>query len=115
MRHVHETWKTYNRTCRMELNVLEQFEVKWFTAFVLYIYHFYHEILFSAFYEHAEVQGDETSPNQLLVALTSDRGLCGGVHSNVAKAIKAELAEKSDISQTKLVLIGDKARTMLQR
>jgi len=68
-----------------------------------------------AFYEKAEVKGDEKSPNQLIMAMTSDRGLCGGVHSSVVKAVKANMAEREDNSETRLILIGDKSKTMLQK
>merc|ERR1712180_425412 len=40
-----------------------------------------------AFYEKVEVEQDKTKPNHLVVALSSDRGLCGGIHSSVAKCI----------------------------
>lgn len=52
---------------------------------------------------------------ELLIALTSDRGLCGGVHSNVCKAIKAKLAQKDSSVETKIILIGDKSRNIMQR
>lgn len=52
---------------------------------------------------------DET---EMIIALTSDRGLCGSIHSSVVKAIKARLVEKDD---AKLVLVGDKAKAMLQK
>lgn len=68
-----------------------------------------------AFYEQAEVKADENAGNQILMAVTSDRGLCGGVHSSVCKAIKAEMAAKTNADDVKLVLIGDKSKTMLQR
>merc|ERR1712137_1027640 len=34
-----------------------------------------------AFYQTAEVEQDKSKPNHLVVALSSDRGLCGGIHS----------------------------------
>lgn len=49
------------------------------------------------------------------MAVTSDRGLCGGVHSNVCKAIKAIMNEMENTADTKLVLIGDKSKAMLSR
>lgn len=67
-----------------------------------------------AFYEKAEIKQDEGKPKQLIVALTSDRGLCGGVHSSICKTIKSDLEDK-DTSETKLVLIGDKAKAQLQK
>ena len=69
---------------------------------------------FPAFYEQAEIKGDDKGSNQLYVAVTSDRGLCGGIHSSVVKAIKAEMAGKDNVD-TKLVLIGDKSNAMLQK
>lgn len=54
-------------------------------------------------------EDDET---EMILALTSDRGLCGSIHSSVVKAIKARLAQKDD---AKLVLVGDKAKAMLQK
>ena len=54
----------------------------------------------------------EDEETEMIIALTSDRGLCGSVHSSVVKAIKARLAEKED---AKLILVGDKAKAMLQK
>merc|ERR1711962_1632686 len=54
-----------------------------------------------AFYEKVEVEQDKTKPNHLVVALSSDRGLCGGIHSSGA--------------DTKLIIIGDKAKAILAR
>ncbi len=46
-----------------------------------------------AFYEKAEVKGpeDEKAP-KLIVAMTSDRGLCGAVHSSVGRLIRVILS-----------------------
>merc|ERR1712042_190822 len=33
----------------------------------------------TAFYEKAEVQAEESKPTKLVVAVTSDRGLCGAI------------------------------------
>ncbi|KAL4226961.1 ATP synthase subunit gamma [Mactra antiquata] len=52
---------------------------------------------------------------QLIIAMTSDRGLCGGVHSNICRAIKAKLADTAANVETKLILVGDKSRNILQR
>jgi len=69
----------------------------------------------TAFFEKAEVTQDDSKPNHLIVAITSDRGLCGAVHSNVVKAIKAKIGEQKEGVDTKLVLVGDKSRSMLAR
>jgi F-type H+-transporting ATPase subunit gamma len=50
-----------------------------------------------------------------MIALTSDRGLCGGVHSSVSKKIKAHMAKEADPSKVKIITIGDKAKAMLAR
>jgi len=67
------------------------------------------------FFEKAEVHADPSKPNKLIVALTSDRGLCGGVHSSICKTIKLRLADDPSEANTKLILIGDKARQQLQK
>lgn len=68
-----------------------------------------------AFVEKSELEQDQKKQEHLLVALTSDRGLCGGVHSAVAKAIRAKVEEKPDGMNFKIVAIGDKSRAMLGR
>ena len=70
---------------------------------------------FSALFEKAELSSDESKPNHLMVAISSDRGLCGGIHSGIAKYIKARLLEKPAGVNTKLIVCGDKAKTILQR
>ena len=57
----------------------------------------------------AEEEGDK---GQLIIACSSDRGLCGGVHSSIGRFLKAELAVNPN---TKVVIIGDKVRNILQR
>jgi len=67
------------------------------------------------FYEKSQVDTEE-KPKQikLMVAMTSDRGLCGGIHSSVCKAIKATIAE-GNTPDMKLVIIGDKAKAVFSR
>ncbi|KAG7168321.1 ATP synthase subunit gamma-like [Homarus americanus] len=67
----------------------------------------------AAFYEKAEVKPEEEKPKRLIVACSSDRGLCGAIHSNVCKHIKAELL--ADASNAAIVCIGDKSRAQLAR
>ena len=66
-------------------------------------------------HEKAEILTEERKPNHLLIAISSDRGLCGGIHSSVAKRIKGILQEKPKDGQTAIVTIGDKVRVILQR
>lgn len=69
-----------------------------------------------AFYEQAEVVGEEKeAPKELYIAMTSDRGLAGAVHSSIGKNIRAELAEKKSLDNVRIVCVGDKSRAFFQR
>ncbi|XP_067014693.1 ATP synthase subunit gamma, mitochondrial [Anabrus simplex] len=65
------------------------------------------------FYEKAEVVPVGEAPKKLLIAITSDRGLCGAVHTQVSRTIRNELAE--DGENIKVICVGDKSRAILQR
>ncbi|ROT80030.1 mitochondrial ATP synthase gamma subunit precursor [Penaeus vannamei] len=67
----------------------------------------------AAFYDKAEVKALEDKPQQVIVACSSDRGLCGAIHSSICKHIKAELA--GDASKAAIICVGDKSRAQLQR
>merc|ERR1712002_650728 len=67
----------------------------------------------ASFYEKAEIKGEEDKPTKLIVACSSDRGLCGAIHSSISKKIKAELLE--DASNAAIICIGDKSRAQLSR
>ncbi|XP_058799714.1 ATP synthase subunit gamma, mitochondrial [Phymastichus coffea] len=68
------------------------------------------------FYDQAEVTAPEGEPKKLLIAVTSDRGLCGAVHTGVARNIRDQLlANPADRENTKIVCIGEKSRSILQR
>merc|ERR1712071_692604 len=64
------------------------------------------------FFEKAEVKDEEGEKGQLIIAVSSDRGLCGAVHSSIGRICKAAIAENPN---TKVVIIGDKVRNILQR
>ena len=69
----------------------------------------------SAFYERAELEQDKTQPSHMIVVMSSDRGLCGGVHSGICRELRHLLQrQKSDV-RTNFVVIGDKAKGILQR
>ncbi|XP_065352217.1 ATP synthase subunit gamma, mitochondrial [Cloeon dipterum] len=67
-----------------------------------------------AFYDKAEVAPEENKPQRLIVAVTSDRGLCGAVHTSVVRQIRNELSEPG-AENIKVVCVGDKSRAILQR
>jgi F-type H+-transporting ATPase subunit gamma len=53
---------------------------------------------------------------QIVVACSSDRGLCGAIHSSVVKQIRNSLnANPSEAERTSLLLVGDKSRSQLAR
>ena len=56
---------------------------------------------------------DTTKPaSPLLIAVSSDRGLCGGVHGAVSKQVKAYVRE---VPSSTIAVLGDKSRNQLQR
>lgn len=59
---------------------------------------------------------DTTINNTLIVTISSDRGLCGGINSTVSKATKV-LATKNDALDTtkSIICVGIKAKDQLQR
>eukprot|EP00871_Galdieria_phlegrea_P001123 jgi/Galph1/2010/GphlegSOOS_G690.1 len=64
----------------------------------------------------AEIENKESASKgkKLIVAVTSDRGLCGGVNSNVVREIRKLLHEDKE-SHFEIMLCGDKGRDGLQR
>ena len=68
-----------------------------------------------AFYEKTEMAQEEKKPEHLMVAMSSDRGLCGAIHSSIAKAIKADMAASADPANVRIICVGDKAKAILQR
>merc|ERR1711884_361362 len=80
-----------------------------------------------AFYEGAQVGKDAEgnpkpvevaagqAPKELYVALTSDRGLCGAVHSSICKSIRNELLTKPNLDNVGIICVGDKSRAQLGR
>merc|ERR550519_2142212 len=74
------------------------------------------------FYEQAKV-GEEAegapaaAGKELYVAMTSDRGLCGGVHSSICKTIRNELLAMPEggLANVGIICVGDKSRAQLSR
>ncbi len=82
--------------------------VKWIECLLLYSP--------LALYDKAGVvEEDERKPKHLVIAISSDRGLCGSVHSNVSKNIRNIMAHQGADNSTQLVCVGDKVRTIMQR
>ncbi len=64
----------------------------------------------------AMLAGNGASDNHLLLVTTSDRGLCGGFNSSIAKAIRVRVAALQAEGKTvKLLCLGRKGRDQLKR
>lgn len=70
-----------------------------------------------ALYEKAEIKAPEDkAAKHLIIGVTSDRGLCGAIHSGVAKTIKSEIANLTGTGKEVMVVnVGDKLRGLLHR
>jgi len=73
-----------------------------------------------AFYKTAEIDSAEkTGPKELYVAMTSDRGLAGAVHSSICKNIRQTLHDKvaagESLDNVKILCVGDKSRAFMAR
>ncbi|XP_078533172.1 ATP synthase F(1) complex subunit gamma, mitochondrial isoform X2 [Lissotriton helveticus] len=69
-----------------------------------------------ALYEKAEIKAPEDKKKHLLIGVSSDRGLCGAIHSSVAKTIKNEISALSSTGKEAVIVgVGDKLRGILQR
>ncbi|XP_032360737.1 ATP synthase F(1) complex subunit gamma, mitochondrial isoform X1 [Etheostoma spectabile] len=70
-----------------------------------------------ALYEKAEIKAPEDkTAKHLLIGVTSDRGLCGAIHTGVAKLIKSEIASLTSAGNEVMVVnVGDKLRNLLHR
>jgi len=58
-----------------------------------------------------ESSAGSAAPKILYLAMTSDGGLCGGIHSGITRAVKREQAKESGA----VVVVGDKPRAQLSR
>ncbi|XP_036263539.1 ATP synthase subunit gamma, mitochondrial isoform X7 [Pipistrellus kuhlii] len=69
-----------------------------------------------ALYEKADIKVPEDMKKHLLIGVSSDRGLCGAIHSSVAKQMKNEVATLTAAGkEVKIVGVGDKIRAILHR
>jgi len=66
------------------------------------------------FYQRAEIAAPEDAKSQLVIAITSDRGLCGACHTSVARQIRNDLSQPG-AENIKVVCVGDKSRGILRR
>ncbi|XP_060867092.1 ATP synthase subunit gamma, mitochondrial-like [Metopolophium dirhodum] len=68
-----------------------------------------------SFYKHyTHINMLDHIENHLIFAITSDRGLCGGIHTNVVKKVKQEL-DRPDQKLAKVVCVGQKSEELLAK
>jgi F-type H+-transporting ATPase subunit gamma len=65
----------------------------------------------STIFEKAETQRQENG-KVLFIVCSSDKGLCGGVHSSLSKAVRLKLVENPE---AELVVLGEKCKGQLGR
>ncbi|KAF9238073.1 ATP synthase F1 gamma [Melanogaster broomeanus] len=54
--------------------------------------------------------------NKLFVVISSDKGLCGGIHSSVSKATRRAIADPETVDpDSSIMVIGDKSKGQLSR
>lgn len=62
-------------------------------------------------YKNAETKAG-TEGKTVFITVSSDSGLCGGIHSSVSKATKRALAQNPEAG---IIVLGDKAKAQLSR
>ncbi|KAF8802028.1 ATP synthase F1 gamma [Phlegmacium glaucopus] len=76
----------------------------------------------------AHVPSDKPTPNKLFIVISSDKGLCGGIHSSVSKATRRAINNVADSplagasandftvdASSPIMIIGDKSKAQLSR
>ncbi|KAH9968162.1 ATP synthase F1 gamma [Russula dissimulans] len=60
---------------------------------------------------------EEESKRKLFVVISSDKGLCGGIHSSVSKATRRSITtgENGGSTDSPIVVVGDKSKIQLLR
>lgn len=64
------------------------------------------------FFKTAETAATEGAEKTLIIAITSDKGLCGSIHSQMGKTVRAKVAATPN---SDVVTIGDKIKTQVLR
>ena len=78
------------------------------------IYNFQLIHSFTEVFQHAPAE--EAGKRKLFIVVSSDKGLCGGIHSSVSKATRREFAEKDKVEEdSPVMVIGDKSKAQLSR
>lgn len=70
--------------------------------------------MYTALLDKVDIIPEQPKPKHIMICMSSDRGLCGSIHSNIAKKVRNLIAERPP-GETALVLVGDKLRGILKR
>ncbi|RXK38012.1 ATP synthase F1, gamma subunit [Tremella mesenterica] len=62
-------------------------------------------------FQHSKPDSPDHKPKILYLGISSDGGLCGGIHSSVSRLVKKEMAE----APGSLAVVGDKSKAQLSR
>ena len=58
---------------------------------------------------------EETPKRKLFLVISSDKGLCGGIHSSVTKATRKAIADGQAEPDAPIMVVGDKSKAQLSR
>jgi len=62
------------------------------------------------------MKAEFTPAKHLLLVVSTDRGLCGGINSNIGKSARAVLEQNKEKGiETKIAILGDKGRALMNR
>lgn len=61
-----------------------------------------------------QAAAEDGAKSRFVIAITSDRGLCGGVNSSVVKKVKSMIVQNAKVNHA-IMLLGDKGRDGLAR
>lgn len=64
-------------------------------------------------YEKANIVPSTSAQQLLYVAVASDRGLCGALHSNIARAVKEDMTTLPEGTEARIVTLGEKAKAAI--
>lgn len=77
----------------------------------------YFTFLFIAITNYIEVDSVKKTPSSqlLLIACSSDKGLCGAIHSSVSKFTKRLVNELPEGNSAEIIVLGDKSKPQIAR
>ena len=61
------------------------------------------------------MKAEPEKPKHLIIAMSSDKGLCGAIHAGIGRAIRQAIPEKPSGADVKIICVGDKQRAALAR